>query len=202
MFEIANITNEQSAKNQNMVYGRRSNDDYILICQTMDRWVGRATLDVHDTCIGVPHLLANSFDTNHSSTYQPIPASVQKFSIYLYILQFDFFPSIRSSELVHRLGYLAFTEKSRVRFPDSEEAFFFAFTRFGKNALFAPNVLFCFRRVGHLSILFFYHFTCILRCTCATGNVILATSNTAKTQSGIKHRPEILLHSARMITPY
>jgi hypothetical protein len=32
--------------------------------------------------------------------------------------------------------------------------------------------------------------------------VILATSNTAKTQSGIKHRPEILLHSARMITPY
>jgi hypothetical protein len=38
-----------------------------------------------------------------------------------------FFSSIRSSELVHRLGYLAFTEKSRVRFPDSEVIFLLFF---------------------------------------------------------------------------
>ena len=37
--------------------------------------------------------------------------------------QITLFSSIRSSELVHRLGYLAFTEKSRVRFPDSEIIF-------------------------------------------------------------------------------
>ena len=46
--------------------------------------------------------------------------SLEMWSSPLLIFVVLFFPSIRSSELVHRLGYLAFTEKSRVRFPDSE----------------------------------------------------------------------------------
>lgn len=61
--------------------------------------------------------------SNPHFTMRPLSWSFEIWLLPSYVFTFVFFPSIRSSELVHRLGYLAFTEKSRVRFPDSEIIF-------------------------------------------------------------------------------